>query len=202
MRFEDEEVVDENKRSGTADVHLHGGGKSSLRMMSVSSGRGMGMGRDCSSARVISRSVLKSSIPKPDSFDLDEPVVDESPPETTDEDESESKSPVPKNPVQFKSTFPIDAPFGSIPRPTSLLRTSKVSTVLGRTFPIDKKCCDLNHPCDEHDCYQNNSCNSSPSSSSSALLLLPSTSNSAGPNFKGQEKVSKSFSNLSSEDIS
>jgi hypothetical protein len=128
----------------------------------------------------ISRNILKPSLPKPDSFDLDEPIVDvnETPPETTDEDEGEAelRSPsalVPRTPVEFKSTFPIDAPFGSYPRPNSL-RTSKVSTVLGRTYPVDKQCCDSSTPCDEHDSYQ---------------AISP-----AGPNpyCKGQGKVSES----------
>lgn len=55
-------------------------------------------------------------------------------------------SPV-SSPIKFKSTFPIDQPisqsnhFNTFPS-----RRKKVNT-----FPIDKECCDLNEPCDDHE---------------------------------------------------
>lgn len=69
--------------------------------------------------------------------------------EETSEEEGES---LPHQlPVQFKSTYPIDAPLGRrlFTNTNGVLRTSKVSSAV-RTYPVDEKCCDASEPCFDH----------------------------------------------------
>ena len=68
--------------------------------------------------------------------------------------------------VEYKSTYPIDEPIEAVlnssnngstssnARPTSLFPNSPTrhrNHKNSKTFPVDRECCDVNEPCEEHE---------------------------------------------------
>lgn len=66
--------------------------------------------------------------------------------------------------VEYRSTYPIDEPIESISRLVTSHARSAVPSLpqtnssfdyhnhnKSKTFPVDKECCDINEPCEDHD---------------------------------------------------